>query len=332
MSTSPPFLPPVQAAQSAKAAVQAVAVKLIQLPASLKNNSSPVTVRGEVSGQSAQGNVLVETERGIVELVLRDRGSLPKGARIEIEIPAGRTPQQAHIRPDSAPNSRQANEQTKESSSAPPQLSRLAETLSQEGGRLAARLDRNAPIDPRTMENVLNSRSSALADTQGAIPIAKGNLEIGQYVRLTPIPPAALEETVLGGVQNLRAALPSLDIVSGLVGVYGALSSSHQDENTLALRGSIAGLLSQIDVPTLLAGVAKDVSLPLIQNINKILQGSGLTNQFIQGFLSNDAAKLTQAVARFNPTMAVDAQILASHFLSPSPSAASYCSSSPQRP
>ena len=172
MSTSPPFLPPVQAAQSAKAAVQAVAVKLIQLPASLKNNSSPVTVRGEVSGQSAQGNVLVETERGIVELVLRDRGSLPKGARIEIEIPAGRTPQQAHIRPDSAPNSRQANEQTKESSSAPPQLSRLAETLSQEGGRLAARLDRNAPIDPRTMENVLNSRSSALADTQGAIPIA----------------------------------------------------------------------------------------------------------------------------------------------------------------
>lgn len=136
MSSGPPILPPIQASQGVKAAIQAIAVKLITVPSSLENNSSPVRLRGEVTGQTDRGSVLVDTERGLVELILKDRQPLPRGTRIEIDVPAGRPPQSANIRPDSSAQSSGPTQQ---------KAPTVAQAIRTESQQESTRLDRSPP-------------------------------------------------------------------------------------------------------------------------------------------------------------------------------------------
>lgn len=176
MSNGPTSLfPPSLAGASAKAAIQSVAVRLIQTPPDLQNNPAPVRIRGQVTGQTGDGTLVVETERGLVELALKDRQSLPKGTQIEIDIPAGRSPSTANIRP--------AQEQITTQQSATLQRQ---ETIPTEQ---LTPLTRQGNLDSETLGSVINSRQ--LADQPALTRKVNIALQpdqlIGQTIRLSPV-------------------------------------------------------------------------------------------------------------------------------------------------
>lgn len=304
MSTGPTsFLPPAQAMQSAKAAVQAVAARLISVPASLQNNTTPARVEGTVAGQEPDGTLLVETERGIVELMLKDRQGLPKGMRLEIDIPAGRSPQNVAIR--AAPNTPQP-----------------APTLSQQI-RLETpptSLERNVNLDSETLDVVIQSRSTTPQPpvSNAASRVAGGDLQLGQLVRLVPIPPNALQNasgnapTITLPQTPPTSARPtsltpasSEPVLQALVNSIQSLSAGDQ-----TLRPQLLTLLSRISIPVTLRSSPNPATQQLIQNISTILQQSE-SQQIIQSTQNLPAANGASMTPRsFNPTVPIDVQIL----------------------
>ena len=311
MSTGPTsFLPPTQTAKSAKAAVQAVAVRLISVPSTLQNNISPVRVEGTVAGQEPDGSLVVETERGIVQLILKDKQGLPKGMRLEIDIPAGRAPQNAAIR-------------------AAPPPPEAAPTLSQQI-RLdtpLTSLERNVNLDSETLDVVIQSRSTALQPpvSNAASRIAGGELQLGQFVRLIPIPPNAAANALANPVTTLpqtgnttfgapfsTSSFPALTASASIEPVLSALVSNIQSlpASDTALRPQLVTLLSRISVPPTLQSSPNSATQQLIQNINRILQ-SPEAQQIIQSAQNPAVASGASATPRsFNPTVPIDVQIL----------------------
>jgi len=293
MSTGPTsFLPPMQAAQSAKAAVQAVAVRLISTPSSLQNNPAPVRLEGTVAAQDqSSGALLVETERGIVELMLSNRQNLPKGMTIEIEIPAGRAPQNAVIR--ASPNSPQTAATT-------PSYPRSEAPVTS--------LERTASLDAETFEVVLQSRSSALqyaAANTASVRAATGDLQLGQFVRLIPIPPqfaTNIEEGPHPQIPAPSASANAAVVTDSIEQILSSLVSSIRNlpQTDEALRPQLLALLSRISIPVAMQTSATSAQSNLIQNINYLLQHADLT----QNSSSQEAPRV------FNPTVPIDVQIL----------------------
>ncbi|OIN87297.1 MAG: hypothetical protein AUJ12_02745 [Alphaproteobacteria bacterium CG1_02_46_17] len=306
MSSNAPFLPPLQAAQSAKAAIQAVAVRLINTPQPLQNNQVPVRLSGEVKGQTANGTTLVETKQGLVEIALKDKGSLPSGSRIEIDIPAGRNPQQAHIRP--APDT-----QTQQPVAPPP-----APTLSEEVALTtrATTLERQQNLDNRTFDAVLQTKQTISAESQisNLIQVAKGDLLAGQYVRLIPIPPASAAALA----QDIIAPLSTEAVLQNLLTTIQSLGA-----DDAALKSNILNILARTVLPVTLQNSPNPTHINLIQNVQTLLQQSGVPSSFPFG-LQNSASSTGNAASMplqsFNPTTPIDAQILG--FQSPAPPAA----------
>jgi hypothetical protein len=148
-----------------------------------------------------------------------------------------------------------------------------------------------------------------LEESHPATPIAKGNLEIGQYVRLTPISASSLNGLTTG---PLSTTIPLNQILSGLVEFY----QQANDTQNGALRSGIAMLLSQIALPTSLIGASDDASKLLIQNIRNIIQLSGFTNNSFIGHAQTGASNPTNLSGFFPPSTPLDAQILATHIFS----------------
>ena len=93
-------LPPSTIARlTARAVVPDIVVRVVSLPPELNRTPSPLKLQGTVTGQSPDGSVQVQTDRGIVNLMLHDRQGLPQGQRVEIDLPAGSPAQQASLRP-----------------------------------------------------------------------------------------------------------------------------------------------------------------------------------------------------------------------------------------
>lgn len=73
-------------------------VQIVSLPDSLENNARALRIEGEVIQQNRDGSVRVRTEQGDIDLQVRGRQP-QQGAKVEIDLPAGRPPTQATIRP-----------------------------------------------------------------------------------------------------------------------------------------------------------------------------------------------------------------------------------------
>ncbi|GEM_PF-1632303 len=296
MSSNAPFLPPLQAAQSAKAAIQAVAVRLINTPQPLQNNQAPVRLSGEVKGQTANGTTLVETKQGLVEIALKDKGSLPSGSRIEIDIPAGRNPQQAHIRP--APDT-----QTQQPVVHPP-----APTLSEEAASTprATTLERQQNLDNRTFDAVLQTKQTISTESQisNLIQVAKGELLAGQYVRLIPIPPAS----AAAFAQDIIAPLPTEAVLQNLLTTIQSLGA-----DDAALKSNILNILAKTALPVTLQNSTNPAHINLIQNVQTLLQQSGIPSSFpfgVQNGANSAGNAASMPLQSFNPTTPIDAQIL----------------------
>ncbi len=291
MSTGPlpPPVRPALAGASAKAAIQAVAVRLISSPDSLKNNAAPVRVKGTVIEQSKNGSLLVETERGVVELMLKDRQGLPRGTQIDIDIPAGRSPQNATIQA-SSPQPQQTPE------TQPP-----APTLSDR----AARYEASAPTfipDVETLEAVsrysgttTDARDARASELQSRLP--SGPLLPGQYVRMIPIPPSASSAIATPSVTDFAALLNSL--------VESA--SKNIGSADPALRAALLTTLARLDIPSSLQTTLSKLYPQLMGTL------ASLTEGLLQSSSPLGASPLQSpalAIKSFNPTIGVDAQII----------------------
>ena len=185
MASNPPTLPPSGLSNAqAQARIDQIAVRVVNLPDGLKNNPSPVKIKGTVERQNQDGSVTVKTEKGDVSILLKDRGNLPAGIKIDIEIPAGRTPQQVNIRA----SSEQITEEATTPSLARVITSQQTQTLAQSSNPLES----NQKLNSDTLSSVIASTQNQIVDdTKIAIPIASGPLQAGQMTRLLPIPPEA---------------------------------------------------------------------------------------------------------------------------------------------
>lgn len=190
-------LPPAYAARAMQAATQDVVVRIVQLPETLENNPSPVKLTGTVMGQNTDGSVKLQTDQGIISMMLKDKGKLPEGLKLEIDIPAGRPPQQANIR--SAPIETQVTTQSQQPSMVraalhQSQTAPVTNPLQASAAAAELKIDRNAPIRPDELQDILASVKAELP--QGTKPTS---LNVGETIRLTSMP------QIQGGISSTLA-------------------------------------------------------------------------------------------------------------------------------
>lgn len=198
-------LPPTYAARALQAATQDVLVRIVQLPESLQQNSSPTKISGIVSGQNPDGSVKLQTDQGVISIMLKDKGRLPEGLKLEIDIPAGRPPQQANIRsvaPEQAATTNQPNlvrTALQQSQSTP-----INNPLQNAITASELKLDRNANIRPDELQDLLNKVTSELK-----AGIKPTTLNMGETIRLTSIPqsPSGLSSTLANTEADLIGIL-----------------------------------------------------------------------------------------------------------------------------
>lgn len=290
MASNPPTLPPsALAGVSAQAKIDRVAVRLIFMPDGARNTSEPTKLSGIVSGQNPDGSLTVKTDKGDVRILLKDRGSLPQGMKIDIEIPAGRNPQQANIRtseppstPPSSPQNTQSNNTQQQS--APTLAEALADqhptntqqpTQAQNSGSSKAPypttqtpLPLPTKLQPETLENIITSQGNVTNDKAVPIPFAAGTLQAGQLIRLLPIPPNSLPPNVATSLLK-PATVPEL--ISNLVNMIEALPKDQTQ-----LRTTLITLLSRLDfsalkpplTPTLAPTINTGLASPQTPSLN----------------------------------------------------------------
>ncbi len=279
MSSDLSGLPPSFVARaSAVAQIQDVAVKLVGLPEGLQNNSAPVKLQGTVAGQTPDGSLRLETERGPLTILLKDRAALPQGLTLEIEIPAGRAPQTALIRPA-----------LPQATSAPPslsnQLSAPLESLSS-----PVRLDRGIPLSAPALEDLLSAKSSLYSKASIAT-LPSSDAQLAQFLRLLPLPPKTASSSL--------PPLPIVDVLEALVSFIKDMPASQS-----ALRATLVTILSRMDLSSLLPSPSSspnDSISSLIQNIQNLVQPSNTKG--ISGVPPT-------GLILFNPSKPIDAQLL----------------------
>ena len=304
MSFQPPTLPPTMiAGASAQAKIDQIIVRVINLPENIRGGATPTKLSGTVTGQNTDGSLNIKTDRGELRILLNDRGNLPQGLKIEIEIPAGRNPQQASIRTNDAPQPLPI----------PPTLQQAIQQQPQKPQQ---------QIDPETLGKIIvTTQSRAAADIAPApIPIAGGALQAGQMIRLLPIPPADLSQEFQA---TLTKPLPLPLLISGLVDTIENLPASQNQ-----LRANLIGTLSRLDFSGLQSNIENSglhslppqssLQTPLMLRINTLLQSVGLPPAFIQTKQNgthqpNQALTLAsspQPLSLFNPSKSVNGQVL----------------------
>lgn len=286
-------LPPSSIARlSAQANIQAVAVKLVALPPDLNNNPVPLKLNGTVEGQNPDGSLRVQTERGIVTMLLRDRQNLPQGQRMEIDIPAGRPPQQAAIRhaPESAATAQ--TQQTQASSTNPSLASQLQQTsLSSAATAAALRLDRTSNVKATEIEDALKAAASKLSELAN-LKLPAAPLQPGQGLRLIPVPPGQLESLPLQPGQV--SALAEGELLEALTNLITKMPAALQAEKTALLQ-----LISRMDLSQLTSAQGQTGKLSqALQNLSQLIDIKTL----------NDSIRY-EPIKLFNPSKPLDVQI-----------------------
>jgi hypothetical protein len=171
-------LPPQALARlNAQTLVQDLAVRLTSLPDTLRSAPQPLKLSGVVTGQNADGSVQVQTDKGVIGLLLKDRQALPQGMRLQIDLPAGNPPQQASIRQAPAQQSITANPSAQNSS---PQLNPASAPLMTSSN---VRLDRMQSISPDGWDLALKEAQNLQRLQASQNP---ATLQAGQLIKLIP--------------------------------------------------------------------------------------------------------------------------------------------------
>lgn len=311
MASQPPTLPPTNIASSqAQAKNDQIAVRIINLPENAKGATTSTKLTGTVTSQNNDGTLNIKTDKGDLKILLNDRGSLPQGLKIDIEIPAGRNPQQANIKT----NVDNPQQQTRILQS-PPMLQQAIQDDTQRPTQ---------KIEPETLGKIIVSSQTQAKPETTPIPIAGGALQAGQMIRLLPIPPADLSQELQA---ILTKPLPLPNLISRLVDMIENLPASQNQ-----LRLNLIGMLSRLDFSSLrpnsqnnglqnlssLSPLQSSLQTPLMLRINTLLQSAGFPPAFIQTNTNvtqqaNQVLTLAsslQPLSLFNPSKSIDGQVL----------------------
>ncbi len=343
MASQPPIPPPTAlAGASAKAKIDQIAVRLILVPDGARNASQPTKLSGTVAGQTPDGSLNITTDKGDIRILLKDRGSLPQGFKIEIEIPAGRNPQQANIR---ASESSPLSQPSQASSSPAPSLAQAVanqpSTSPVRGIKADARIPQQAPLpppvklQPDTLRDVISSAELKITtDKSLPLPIAGGNLQAGQMVRLLPVPPNSMPQNI---VETFAKPASVSEIITNLVQQIENIPKEH-----IQLRTTLTTMLSRMDFSALTP--AKPPSLPLvppnaiqtlptaqsptsthttqaptqlIAKIDSLIQSIGLPPIVKNNANISSPSQILTPMSLFNPSKSIDGQIFGFQNISP---------------
>lgn len=115
-------IPPVSPASSATPARGLLDAPrdgtLQSVPKSLLGGDRAVKLRGEVQGRNQDGSTRINTPRGPVNVRI-EGDQLPRGTRVEVEIPPGNPPASARVRAEAPPQPQQQAQQTSQQAQAP---------------------------------------------------------------------------------------------------------------------------------------------------------------------------------------------------------------------
>lgn len=301
-------LPPSALARlNASANMQSIAVILINLPDGLKSNPAPVKLQGTVMGQSPDGSVQLKTDRGVINLMLKDKQPLPQGQRLEIEIPAGRSPQQAQIRqapPETAPPPA-----TQAPAPAAPSTPSLASQLTQQvlnssaAVAAALKLERGASVRPTEIEDALKAATTRLSDL-GGVKATPAPLQAGQSVRLLPVLSGQGQAVPLQPGQ--LPALPQDALLAALVTLIDQLPADQQIVKT-----QLTTLLARMDLSSLQVPAPDGKTPPALpQNVQALLQQLDLPEENQKPNPLPNSIRYAP-IQSFNVTKPVDVQVSA---------------------
>ncbi len=185
---------------SAQATAQTILVKIVQLPQGLQNNSSPQTLSGIVTGQNPDGSVKLQTDQGIISLMMRDKTRLPEGMKLDFEIPAGRNPQQATIRTaESAGTIQQPQTMPTAQTSPSPTQTNLIGALNAQG----MKLDRTNNLSTTDLQDLILATKPD--QKMGVKPTS---LNAGDMLRLTSVStPSTASPTLFNNESDMIGAM-----------------------------------------------------------------------------------------------------------------------------
>ena len=227
MSGTPPQLPPAAlAGHQAAAQIDRVAVRIISLPNGIRDgNATGTKLSGTVTGLKPDGLVDVRTDKGTVTIALRDRGSLPVGARIDIEIPAGNNPQKATIATDKNP---------------PPPIQKNESNTSDKSNN-ALQIKQN--LSTQSLGSVITNtaRNAPPAQLQA---FAEAPIEAGQTFRLMPLPIPTTPSIASSSIAPFPT--DTLDVIATITSLLQNTLSTTAGALTGTARATLANLLTQI--------------------------------------------------------------------------------------
>jgi hypothetical protein len=195
--TEPGFPQPVRSSDTSSAVRSGDRAQVINATGALKNHAAREALNGEVISENKDGSTTIRTDKGDVTVMLRTRDKPPEGAKVVVDLPAGNPPRQATIarakvEQAQAQQQQQAVDATKTSStSASTPQTRPAEAQPQpeqqaEPDAETSRVPpQTRPLDQKTSEELTRQARAA----QASLPVNEELPEIGDLVRLLPLPP-----------------------------------------------------------------------------------------------------------------------------------------------
>lgn len=293
-STSGPPPSATQIHAKAMTAMQDITIRLLKLPDILQTNAKPVKLSGTVIGQNPDGSVQLSTDRGLITMMLKDKGSLQPGQKFEIEIPAGRPPQQAALRTPPA----QTTQSPQPSIPLPPRTDQAEPpivTIYPPGVKLER--------PPSLRGDDLAEALAAAQQEQGLKPPA-APLAAGQILRLTPLPVTA--QPAQNG--DFFAEITPEALLKTLMNFMSQAADLPE-----VLRQNFIQILSKTDLSPLLSqlpnNLQQESQKQLEAALQKFAQSPDLTDniQIRNTALQNTSSALP---ASFNLMKPIDVQIL----------------------
>lgn len=177
--------------------------KITHLSGGLRDIPSPQTLEGEIVHKDSDGKARIRTERGEIEVQLRDKQNarLNRGDRVEVDLPRGNPPKNAVVRDAPPP---QNTQQT-----APPPRAEQSQQVQNTQAPPPQSIDEALRRD---LVNKASSSEQAARNTQGTPPpsttASQAPLTENTPVRLLPLSPAQsiLPDTVNAPIEQASAA------------------------------------------------------------------------------------------------------------------------------
>lgn len=210
--------------------------RITRVPQSLSQLVQATTLRGEVQGQNADGTTRIQTPRGQVDVKLDT--SLPKGQRVDIQIPSGNPPREAIVQTAAPKVQPQTPQQAPQKTSTQTQNQPPAQnTQTQTPQQPPASTSRPAPSQPAqptapnqqptvqqgsapppdpTLDSVKSLQNTAQQATQKIADAARQSIDPSQIVQTGNTQNTAARPLQTGQAVRLVPLPPQLQNPNGL--------------------------------------------------------------------------------------------------------------------